>query len=91
MIYINLSINMPFMKHKFKVLWHNAWPITTNKTLECQIDHTNDLLTAHFAWTTKQDHAGLTLELALLTLHCYITFVDNRHWDIENDTWEVYK
>lgn len=38
----------------------------------------------------KTDHAGLSIELNLFGLVSYYNHYDIRHWNDENDTWEVY-
>jgi hypothetical protein len=40
--------------------------------------------------TTRQDHAGLNIELGLLGYHIGFTFYDNRHWNEEEGRWMVY-
>ena len=41
------------------------------------------------SWMT--DHAGVSLWLGLLGFDVGLHFYDTRHWDNENDRWEVYE
>ena len=41
------------------------------------------------AWKTS--HAGVSLWLGLLGFDVGLHFYDTRHWDYENDQWEVYE
>ena len=76
---------------KFSNIKSKAFGITKNKTLELQTCRTNDIINVQFTWTTQTDHAGVTLELGLLSCNLLITFRDNRHWDYINNCWEKYE
>lgn len=39
----------------------------------------------------KTDHAGVSLWLGLLGFDVGLHFYDTRHWDYENNRWEVYE
>ena len=39
----------------------------------------------------KTDHAGISLWLGLLGFDVGLHFHDTRHWDCENNRWEVYE
>ena len=40
--------------------------------------------------TTKEDHAGLRMELHLFGLNIQYLYIDVRHYDYENDKWFEY-
>jgi len=90
MIYINIDVKIPFVRARFDTIWYKGCLPYKNKSFEIQVDRTDTLFNFHFSWTTKQDHAGITLELGFMTLHTYITFVDTRHWDDETNAFKVY-
>jgi hypothetical protein len=45
----------------------------------------------HFNWTVRQSHAGLELEAGVFGYCIQFTFYDNRHWDYENNCYELYQ
>ena len=49
------------------------------------------LLHFEFRIAWKTDHAGVSLWLGLLGFDVGLHFHDIRHWDYENNRWEVYE
>jgi len=91
MIYFNIEASVPFMQDKFETIWYKGKVFNKkNKSLEMQVDRTNGLFGLSFRWAAKCDHAGLTLELSLLTFHFYGTYSDTRHWNDDEDRWYEY-
>ena len=84
MIYFNISLRHPKWLGRFKSLrnWHGATPIP-HKYWEVQIFKIDHLFRFEFGWTTRQDHAGISLELGLLGYEIDFTLYDSRHWDEE--------
>lgn len=83
-------IGIPFCPWRWKDFWYKRIPVTKNKTVEIQIDRTTTLIGVSLNWSIRSDHAGIRLELELLGIECLFSFEDNRHWDKETGTWEVY-
>ena len=50
-----------------------------------------ELFKLHIFKTEKEDHAGTTLCIKLICIELYWEWYDTRHWNYDNDTWEVYK
>lgn len=48
------------------------------------------LFTLNTNWNKEQDHAGFTFYIGLLGLNAEFGYLDNRHWDINNNCWEKY-
>ena len=67
--------------------------ITKNKTVEMEIINWPDQISfgVNFIWNWHQDHAGLNLDLNFLILEIHLRLRDTRHWDYENNCWEVYE
>ncbi len=87
-------INLKFeLSNPFSDRWANVYNtggyLTENKSWEFQIMKTNTVVDASLCFTTRNDHAGLTLELGLLGFNSHLTIHDNRHWDYENKRWET--
>ena len=62
--------------------------LTKNKNLEIEgLSWQDDIFAFIFSISSKQDHAGLRLELCLLTLRLGISVYDSRHWNYTKDRW----
>ena len=85
MILIHFNIRNPYSRlfKNIKVLAGKT-PFK-HKFWEFEIYKSPDLLIFGFDLTHKKSHAGLELELGLLTYCIRFNFYDNRHW--ENDKW----
>lgn len=64
--------------------------ISENKAWELQLYRCNTIVETHFEFTTKQDHAGLRLEIGLLSYVLAFNLYDIRHWNYATKRWEVY-
>ena len=49
-----------------------------------------ELFRIEFEWTTRQDHAGVHLELGLFGYKIAFGWYDTRHWNIEKGRWVDY-
>jgi hypothetical protein len=91
MIHFNLGISNPWAKGEFKNLWHTDGSFTKNKHWELEFTkHSYDVVNVSVALTTRSDHAGLHLKLALFSYMISFDIYDSRHWDYKNKCWEVY-
>lgn len=85
-----LSLVFPF-PHYFKNLGctngklkreHKYW----------ELEHyycSTDLINFEVQYTTKQDHAGLSIELGLLGYSIHFQVYDNRHWDHDKGCYKT--
>jgi hypothetical protein len=80
MIDINIDIVNPWSS-QYKLARSFTGPLTKHKFWELQFMKTNSWLCLKFSWTVDRDHAGLNIELALMTLALAFTVYDHRHWD----------
>jgi len=91
MIYFNFNIRNPYWADRFKNIW---WKVGEtpfkNKFWEIQVIKNDNLFRLEFGFTTRQDHAGVNLELGLLGYEIHFTFYDNRHWNYEENRWMIY-
>jgi hypothetical protein len=91
MIYFNINIRNPYWWDRFENLWCKAGATPFKyKFWEIQILKGPELFRIEFEVTTRQDHAGMNLELGLLGYHLGFTFYDNRHWNTEEGCWMIY-
>ena len=71
-----------------------TWTLSKNKSIELQIDWCNGwtaICGFNFNITTRRDHPGAALSFEILKLlYIGVVFYDHRHWDHENNTYQVY-
>ena len=72
-----------FSNKVFISLWSRAF--------DFEISILNALFHLELEIRWKSDHAGVSLWLGLLGFDVGLHFYDIRHWDRENDRWEVYE
>ena len=91
MLYLNLNIRNPKWWNRFKNIkvWMGETPVK-HKYWEVQIIQCDNLLRFEFSVTTRQDHAGINLEIGLLGYEIHFTIYDNRHWNHEGERWMFY-
>lgn len=91
MIHLNINIRNPYWYNRFKNIkyWAFSTPLKW-KQFEVQIMKSAQLFEIAFDITTKQDHAGFSIELALLGYQIDFTFYDVRHWNYEESRWMIY-
>ena len=88
MIYFNFNIRIRAWASNFKSYktWHGI--LTQNKAWEIQLMKTDCLFRAIVDISTKQDHAGINIELGLFGYEIDATIYDVRHWDSEWSCWK---
>lgn len=93
MLKFNLEIRNPFFKNgEFDSLWEKSGSFTRYKHWELQLmQYGWNLFELNFDlnWNGR-DHAGPNMEVGIFGYQLAITVYDSRHWDYENNTWEVY-
>jgi hypothetical protein len=93
MINVNFEIGYPWWNDKFKSFFSRAWQtLIKHKYFEIELLQDNlNLFHFQFNWTTKQDHAGIKLELGLFGYELWCHLYDSRHWDYTNNCWMSYE
>ena len=87
MIYFNINIRNPFWT-RFESLWtRSGKTLLPHKYWEVQAMKDEELFRIEFEFTTRQDHAGVRLELGLLGYKIAFNIYDDRHWDHEWNCW----
>jgi len=91
MMHFNFRLANPWAKENFKNLFCKGGLISKNTAWEVEsIRHSWTLLEVSIAWSTRQDHAGPSIELGLLGYSISAKIYDTRHWDYVTGDWEVY-
>jgi len=87
----NIYIHVQFLPYYFKNLWHKAWKLSANKTLELEfLFHLNALF--EFALSlivSGRHHAGPSITLSLFGLGFNLSLSDRRHWNYDENRWET--
>ena len=91
MIYFNINIRKPSWWNRFKSIktWYGK-TVFKHKYWEVQIIKNDNLFRIEFEFSTRQDHAGINLELGLIGYEIHATIYDNRHWNYEEGRWHVH-
>ena len=90
MINLTLAIANPWFKgwRDFKHIRH--WTgklLIDHKYWEVEVLRDGYFVQFDFTYTTRRDHAGVTMSMGILGYSINLTAYDNRHWDYETDTW----
>jgi hypothetical protein len=89
MINLRFSLTNPW-SDLFDAGWMWGKKITENNAVELQLYRCNAIVEAQFEFTTRQDHAGIRLEVGLLSYVLAFNLYDTRHWNYATRRWEVY-
>ena len=90
MIYINLSLMNPW-SDRFDPVWSWDTKLTKNKAVEIEVYRSNTVIEFEARLRHREDHAGLTVGLGLLSYTLRAQFCDTRHWNYEKKAWQVYE
>jgi hypothetical protein len=89
---------MFYTSFKLRNPWSERWGdifncsalVSTHKAFEFQLMKTTDVIMFEFHATTKQDHAGVYLEIGVAGFSATFHLYDTRHWNHKNSKWEEY-
>lgn len=93
MINLFLRITNPWRRDEFSNVYCKSGLVTTHKMWEFQIyRHSIVLIDANISVSWEgSDHAGSGIQVGLLGVVMSFNVNDTRHWDYENNCWEIYK
>jgi hypothetical protein len=89
MININLSLINPF-SDRWDMLWYRHGLVSQYKAWELNGYRTHYLIELSLRLNIRGDHAGVNLELGLFGYSIELALYDTRHWDYENNCWELH-
>jgi hypothetical protein len=72
-------------------VWSWDKKLTKNKAVEIEVYRSNTVIEFEARLRHREDHAGLTIGLGLLSYTLRAQFYDTRHWNYEKKAWEVYE
>lgn len=91
MIKFQLEILNPLWDNRFANLYcQGGATFIPNKCWELEILKSNELVRFNLKITTRQDHAGVSITIALLGYSTNFKLYDHRHWDYETNNWTKY-
>lgn len=90
MIYFGFDIANPWSRR-----WTNVWNKVydtphPSKYIELELFKDNTIASFSFRLVTRQDHAGITIELGLLGYSLLFQLYDIRHWNSEAGRYYKY-
>jgi len=88
MIDIKFNISNPW-SDIWNILWNKGSMLTKHKAWEFNGYRTNHIVNVEFQFRPVGDHSGARIMLGLLGMCIELHFYDIRHWDYDNDTWEI--
>ena len=90
MLNLNLNIRNPW-SNRFENLWNKVYSTPhPSKYIELEVYKDACIFSFDFSLTTRQDHAGLSMELGLLGYCVHFNFYDIRHWNDEAGRYYIY-
>jgi len=90
MINLEFLLSNPF-SNKFKTLFNKAGHITKHKWWELECYRDNRIVAFQFYARSRCDHAGIRVELSLLSYTIAGHIYDSRHWNYNTNKWEVHE
>jgi hypothetical protein len=92
MINFSFNISWPWFTAAPMVdYFDKTWRVSKNKSLAIQLSKLGKTLIGFsFHWLSRNDHAGVMLELSLFRHFLIIEFCDNRHWNHEKGRYVNY-
>ena len=92
LIHFNFNIRNPYRKPSFQNLFCISKLFTKHKAWEFEVLYVaQTIVECDFSIRVKTDHAGLDLSFGLFGYVAHFVIYDTRHWDDENDDYEIYE
>ena len=89
MININFLISNQY-SNRWGSVWSKSGKPKNHKAWELAFYKTNKFIEVCFCLNFNCDHAGLQTNFSLFGYTVEYSLYDTRHWDYDNDKWEVY-
>lgn len=93
MIHFKFGLFNPFSKTKFDPCFgfNKHGKLSKYKSWEIEYERTNVIINFGFELSVRRSHAGISLWVGLLGHSVSFEICDDRHWDYDNNCWEVYE
>jgi len=91
MIFLSFAIINSFSTRYVQVYTKTGKTWMPHRFWEFEVYKSNAIIRCILEFTTRQDHAGFGMELDLFGWGIDFKIYDHRHWDFENNCWEIYE
>ena len=89
MISFSFNLRNPF-SDRWDNIFNRSWVFARHKAAEFEVYRDTTIVSASFRWSTRQDHAGMNVELGLLGYTVSLQYYDTRHWNEEEGRFYNY-
>ena len=89
MINFSFGLSNPFCD-RWDTVYYKDRLFTNNKGGEIQIVKDSTIISFAFRFTTRQDHAGASLDFGLFGYSIMLQYYDTRHWNDEEGRYWIY-
>lgn len=89
MINFNFGLSNPFA-HRWDTIYYKDKLFANNKGGEIQVVKDGTIVSFGFRFSTRCDHAGVSLDIGLLGFTAMFNYYDTRHWNDEESRFYNY-
>lgn len=90
MIYFGFDITNPW-RRRWANVWNRVYPTPhPSKYIELEMFKDSTIVSFNFRFATRQDHAGVSIDIGLLGYSFKFQFYDIRHWNSVEGRWMIY-
>lgn len=89
MIYFNFDIRNPW-SDRWNTIWFKSGLLGKHKSWEFNGYRTHHIIDVNFNLTFNCDHAGLYTMFGLFGYALEFSVYDTRHWNHQENRWEIY-
>lgn len=89
MISFSFNLSNPWCK-RWDTIFYKDQLFANNKGSEIQVIKDNTIVSFSFRFTTRTDHAGVSIDIGLFGYTAMFNYYDTRHWNTEAGRYYVY-
>lgn len=89
MIHFNFGLSNPFT-HRWTTVYYKDFLFAKHKGGEIQVVKDNTIVSFAFRFSTRTDHAGVSLDLGLFGFSVMLQYYDTRHWNEKEGRYYIY-
>ena len=89
MINFSFGLQNPF-SDRWAIVYHNSAMLGKHTGAEIQVIKDNNIVDFRIRWTTREDHAGVMLDIGLLGYTVMLHYYDTRHWNAKAGRYYNY-
>ena len=89
MISFSFRLMNPF-SDRWETVYYKDGLLGKHTGAEIQVIKDNTIVDLTFRWHTRQDHAGMSLDLGLFGYQVTMRYYDTRHWNDEAGRYYIY-